>query len=89
MIKHVILADPLKKKLKNKKKFPDQIRAKFYWCVEMLLKNSEHPSLRNKKIEGTQDYWEFSITMNYRCVYRKEKETIYLLELAKHEDIFR
>jgi len=54
----------------------------------MLLKDENHPSLRNKKIKGTQNYWEFSISMNYRCIYRKEKDTIYLLAIGKHEDVF-
>jgi len=88
MIKNIIVAAPLKKKLKEKKGFSKQIREKFYWCVDMLLKNENYPSLRNKRIEGTQNYWEFSVTMNYRCVYRKERDTIYLLEVGKHEDIF-
>ena len=85
MIKNIIVPTPLKKRLK---KLPKEIREKFYWCVNMLLKNENHPSLRNKKIKGTQNYWEFSITMNYRCVYRKEKDTIYLLAIGKHEDVF-
>jgi len=85
MIKNIIVPTPLKKRLK---KLPKEIREKFYWCVNMLLKNEIHPSLRNKKIKGTQNYWEFSITMNYRCVYRKEKDTIYLLAIGKHEDVF-
>jgi len=87
MIENIAVAKPLKKKLRNKKAFPKQIREKFYQCIDMLLKNEKHPSLRNKKIEGTQNYWEFSITMNYRCVYRKEKGTAFLLEFGKHEDI--
>ncbi|MEA3369449.1 MAG: type II toxin-antitoxin system mRNA interferase toxin, RelE/StbE family [Candidatus Ratteibacteria bacterium] len=88
MIKRIVIAEPLKKKLKRKKGVSKQIREKFYWCMDMLLENKNHPSLRNKKIEGVQDYWEFSVTMNYRCVYRREKDTAYLLELGKHEDVF-
>lgn len=88
MIKEIVIAEPLLKKLKNKKTFPGEIREKFTWCVDMLLQNEHHPSLRHKKIIGTENYWEFSITMNYRCVYRKENEIAYLLEMDKHDDIF-
>lgn len=88
MIKRVILADPLKKKLKDKKALPQQIKEKFYWCIEMLFENDNHPSLHNKKIQGTENYWEFSITMNYRCVYRKDQDTAFILEVGKHEDVF-
>ena len=88
MIKSIVLADPLKKKLKKKGLFPTEIKDKFYWCLETLIKDEHHPSLRHKKIQGTTDYWEFSVTMNYRCVYRREGEIIFLLALGKHEDIF-
>ena len=87
MVKTILLAEPLKKKLKDKKALPQQVKEKFYWCVDMLLKNQNHPSLRNKKIEGTQNYWEFSVTMNYRCVYRREEDKAILLELGTHEDV--
>ena len=88
MIKRIVLADPLKKKLKNKKVLPQQIKEKFYWCLARIMEDENHPSLRHKKIQGTENYWEFSIAMNYRCVYRKDLETAFLLEIGKHEDIF-
>ena len=73
---------------KSIKKFPAEVRKKLYWCIDMLIQNVSHPSLRHKKIAGTESYWEFSITMNYRAVYRKEEETAYLIAIGKHEDIF-
>ena len=85
MSKRIIIPHSVKK---NLKKLPKQMREKFYWCLNMLLEDENHPSLRNKKIKGTQNYWEFSITMNYRCIYRKEKDTIYLLAIGKHEGVF-
>lgn len=54
----------------------------------MLIKNPQHPSLRNKTIKGTIDTWEFSINKNYRCIYRKEKEEASILAVVKHEDAF-
>ncbi len=54
----------------------------------MLLKHESHPSLRHKKIEGTEVYWEFSITMNYRGVYRRDEGKAFLVEVGKHEDVF-
>lgn len=88
MIKKIHIPDHLKKKLKSKQKFSAQVKDKFYWCLEMLLSNSHHPSLRHKPIQGTADTWEFSITMNYRCVYRKENDEAFILAIAKHEDAF-
>ena len=88
MIKIIHIPDNLTKKLKNKKKLSAPIKEKFYWCLDMLIKNPQHPSLRNKTIEGTINTWEFSINKNYRCIYRKEKEEAYILAIFKHEDVF-
>ena len=88
MIKTIHIPDHLIKKLKNKKKLSEPIKEKFYWCLDMLIKNPQHPSLRNKTIKGTVNTWEFSINKNYRCIYRKEKEEAYILAIVKHEDIF-
>jgi plasmid maintenance system killer protein len=56
--------------------------------LDRLIKNPQHPSLRNKTIKGVADIWEFSINKNYRCIYRKEKEEAYILAIVKHEDAF-
>ena len=88
MIKILHIPDNLIKKLKNKKKLSAPIKEKFYWCLGMLAKNPQHPSLRNKTIKGTINIWEFSISKNYRCIYRKEKGEASILAVVKHEDAF-
>jgi len=88
MIREIHIPGPLKKKLKSKKWLSGQIREKFYWCLDTLLKNPSYPSLRHKPIKGTADKWEFSITMNYRCVYRRVNDSAFILTIAKHEDTF-
>jgi len=88
VIKKINIPDHLIKELKNKKKLSEPIKGKFYWCLEMLIKNPQHPSLRNKTVKGTINIWEFSINKNYRCIYRKEREEVYILAIVKHEDAF-
>jgi len=88
VIRKIHIPDNLTKKIKNQKKLSVPIKEKFYWCLDMLTKNPQHPSLRNKTIKGTIDTWEFSINKNYRCIYRKEQEEIYILAIMKHEDAF-
>ncbi|MBI5418363.1 hypothetical protein HZA55_10560 [Candidatus Poribacteria bacterium] len=85
MIHEIIIPDSQQKEIK---KLPHQIRKKLYWCLDMLIKDERYLSLRNKKIEGLDDYWEFSITMNYRGVYRRKDEKVFLVAVGKHEDIF-
>ncbi len=88
MNRKIHIPEHLVKSLKGKGKFPKPIKEKFYWCLDMILENPQYPSLRNKTVKGTTDIWEFSITKNYRCIYRKDKEDIYILAIAKHEDAF-
>ena len=88
MIKIIYIPDNLTKKLKNKKKLSAPIKDKLIWGLNILTKNPQHPSLRNKTIKGTMNTWEFSINKNYRCIYRKEKEEICILAIVKHEDAF-
>lgn len=88
MIKRIHIPDHLIKKLKNRKRLSALIKEKFYWCLDMLIKNPQHPSLRNKTIKGTINTWEFSINKNYKCIYRKEKEEVSILAIMKHEDAF-
>jgi mRNA-degrading endonuclease YafQ of YafQ-DinJ toxin-antitoxin module len=88
VIKIIHIPDNLTKKIKNKKKLSVPLKEKFYWCLDMLTKNTQYPSLRNKIIKGTINTREFSINKNYRCIYRKEKEEVYILAIVKHEDVF-
>jgi len=76
------------KSLKSKKKLSKAVKEKFYWCLDMLVEDSKYPSLRNKTVQGATDIWEFSINKNYRCIYRKEKDDIFILAISKHEDVF-
>lgn len=85
MIKEILIPYSLEKTIK---KLPKQVRKKFYWCLDMLTKDDAYPSLRHKKIQGTDLYWEFSITINYRGVYRKDGDKACLVEVGKHEDVF-
>ena len=84
MIKEIVIPSSLGKRIRN---LPKPVRKKFYWCLGMLIKDENYPSLRHKKIQGTDAYWEFTITMNYRCVYRKDSDRAFLAEVGKHEDV--
>ena len=88
MIEQIIVPDPIQKILADKKRFPAEIKKQFAKQLRMLVSNDRYPSLRHKPVEGTKDYWEFSINMNYRCVYRKDGNTAIVVAFGKHEDIF-
>lgn len=65
---------------------PKEIRLKFWEQLERLLANPAHPSLRNEKLKGT-DQWAFSITMNYRASYFRDKSNVVITAIGTHKDV--
>ena len=56
--------------------------AKFLLLIES---NPQHPSLRTKKIQGTDAIFEASITMGIRVTFQYIKpDTIYLRNVGEH-----
>jgi len=86
VIKEIVIPNRLSKRIG---KLPEPVREKLYWAIDMLIENERYPSLRHRKIEGTNTYWEFSITMNYRGVYRREANKGFLVEVGAHNHIFK
>ena len=61
---------------------PADIRDAFDTKLPLFLDNPRHPSLRIKKLVGTVDRWEGSVTMNYRFTFQ-------LAEGAERKVLFR
>lgn len=70
------------------KKLPKEIQKKADFKLRLLAKlPQQHPSLRIKRIQGTRDIWEASVTMNYRLTFQISKEALILRRIGKHDDI--
>ena len=68
------------KKLSDTKKKQTKKRLKFF------VENTTHPSLRTKKIQGTNWIWESSINMDIRIIFFYENnEWIFLLDVGHHD----
>lgn len=67
------LSDIEKKSIKNK--------------LAMLSENPMHPSLRTKRIQGTNDLFECSVNMDIRIVWYYENDKIIILLDVGHHDI--
>ena len=66
------LSETEKKQTKNKIKF--------------FVENPTHPSLRTKKIQGTDGIWESSVNMDIRIIWFYENnELIFLLDIGPHD----
>ena len=60
-----------------------QIKAK----VEILSENPLHPSLRTKRIQGTENLFECSVNMDIRIIWYYEGEKLIMLLDVGHHDI--
>ena len=72
--------------VKSLNALPKEIRIKFWEQLERLITNPTYPGLRNEKLKGTE-HWAFSITMNYRATYFRDKASIVITAVGTHKDV--
>lgn len=56
----------------------------FQTKVRLFMADPMHPSLRVKKMQGTQALFEFSVNMDIRVVWTKAPGVILLLDIGHH-----
>ncbi|WP_418792347.1 type II toxin-antitoxin system RelE family toxin [Phosphitispora sp. TUW77] len=60
--------------------------------IELFIKDPSHPSLRYKKVQGTDNFFEISVNISVRIIVEVLSEgkdqinTFYII--GKHEDVF-
>ena len=67
------------------RRLPREIRDATYEKLALYLADQLHPSLRVKRIKGTDGIWEMSITMNYRLTFELEGERMLLRRIGTHD----
>ncbi|MBI5188419.1 MAG: hypothetical protein HZA07_05035 [Nitrospirae bacterium] len=83
MATNIVIPDTVLKRIND---LPKEIRIKFWEQIERLIGNPSHPGLRNEKLKGT-DQWAFSITINYRATYIRDKMSIIITAIGTHKDV--
>jgi mRNA interferase RelE/StbE len=68
---------------------PLEIRQAFDEKFKLFLKDILHPSLRVKKIQGSQGCWEGSVTMKYRFTFNFDGDTIVFRAIGTHDILLR
>jgi len=58
-------------------------------ALMLLAMNVRHPSLRVKKIQGTDDIYELRVTRSYRISFEIEDDGYFLRRVGKHDDLLR
>lgn len=74
---------------KDYKSLPDAIKDMVDTKLGLFMSNHRHPSLRVKKMEGTETIWEMRVTSNYRITFKNEGEIIVLRRVGTHDVLNR
>ena len=72
---------------KNLKKLTAAERTQLKKKLEIMIMDPLYPSLRTKRIQGTEDLFEFSVNMDVRVIWQYEGDTLILLLDIGHHDI--
>jgi len=74
---------------KSFSKLQDQEKRVFYKKLTIFVENRKHPSLRTKKIKGSQILFESSINMSIRVIWTYENDNLILMLDIGHHDILK
>jgi len=67
------------------RKLPQQIQKVTDKQLELLLSNSQHPSLSIKKMQDPRNIWEGRVTESYRFTFQLEEDTYVLRKVGTHD----
>jgi mRNA interferase RelE/StbE len=67
------------------KTMPREIQQAFNEKLALFITDVLHPSLRVKKIQGTRNRWEGSITMKYRFTFHFEGDIVVFRAIGTHD----
>jgi mRNA-degrading endonuclease RelE of RelBE toxin-antitoxin system len=74
---------------KQYRALPKEIQNAFDKKLNLFLNNRSHPSLRVKRIQGTENRWEGSVTMNYRFTFEFSEKTVFFRAIGTHDILNR
>ena len=74
---------------KEYQKLPDSIQKAFDKKLDLLQNSPMHPSLRVKRVQGTKEIWEGSITMKYRFTFEIQGACIFFRAIGTHDILNR
>jgi len=68
---------------------PGDIQKAFNQKLQLLLQDISHPSLRIKRIQGTRNRWEESVTMKYRFTFQWDGSTLIFRTIGTHDILMK
>ena len=89
MVEKVTAFEFSKRFKKEYNNLPKEIQKAFDEKLSLSLKQTSHPSLRVKRIQGTKNRWEGSITMKYRFTFEFLKDGVLFRAVGTHDILKR
>ena len=74
---------------KSFSKLEDYEQKMFYRKLSIFIENHKHPSLRTKKIKGSEILFESSINMSIRVIWTYQDRNLILMLDIGHHDILK
>ena len=74
---------------KHFKTLTSQEKTRIMKKLEILAENPTHPSLRTKRIQGTDDLFESSVNMDIRIIWYYEGDIMIILVDVGHHNILK
>lgn len=74
---------------KHYKTLTKQEKAQLTNKLALLAENPAHPSLRTKRIQGTDKLYESSVNMDIRLIWHYEGNIMIIIVDAGHHDILK
>jgi mRNA interferase RelE/StbE len=74
---------------KEYRSLPKTIQEAFDQKLAIFLEDMTYPSLRVKRIQGTRDRWEGSVTMKYRFTFQMTDEKVIFRAIGTHDILIK
>jgi mRNA interferase RelE/StbE len=71
--------------LDSVKRLPVEVKRALKKKLDLLADNPKHPSLKTKKIKGSEDIFETSINMDIRMTREFYEDGVLLRNIGKHD----
>ena len=86
----IIWDKPFLRILKKWKKKHLDLMANFQDTLTLFTENPFHPSLKTHNLSGKlKEYWAFSITYEYRLVFKFISENkVLLIDIGTHDEVY-
>ena len=89
MVKRINSYQFTKKFKKEYRTLPKEVQDNFDKKLSQLLEDIFHPPLRAKRIQGTKNRWEGSITMKYRFTFELHGNKAIFRTIGTHDILSR